>query len=113
MRTLTRKSIKPTRLFQTEQQKAAREREQEEEAMTDHEDEASNSTSALALPAKDTKPTEPRTASKKTSPFDSWGRAKKFVHEGTSSRPGKRSATDAFERGSPGVEVSTKRKART
>lgn len=38
MRTLTRKSIKPTRLFETEVQKRARELEREEEADTDVED---------------------------------------------------------------------------
>ena len=38
LRTLTRKSIKPTRLFQTEEQKRSREAEKEEEALTDIED---------------------------------------------------------------------------
>ena len=38
MKTLTRKSIKPKRLFQTEQQKKAREAEKEEEAATDIEE---------------------------------------------------------------------------
>ena len=40
MKTLTRKSIKPKRLFQTEEQKRAREAEKEEEAATDVEDES-------------------------------------------------------------------------
>ena len=58
IRTLTRKSIKPTRLFQTEEQKAAREREKEEEAMTDLEDEASSSS-----PAPDERHSTPATTS--------------------------------------------------
>lgn len=40
MKTLTRKSIKPKRLFQTEDQKKQREAEKEEEAATDIEDES-------------------------------------------------------------------------
>lgn len=39
MKTLTRKSIKPKRLFQTEEQKKAREAEKEREASTDIEEE--------------------------------------------------------------------------
>jgi hypothetical protein len=113
MRTLTRKSVKPTRLFQTEEQKSAREREQEEEATTDVEDQASSASPVAEVSVKQIKPTktaESRDNGKKTSPFDVWGRAKKAAE---SSRLGKRSATDAFERGSPGAatRVSSKRKA--
>jgi hypothetical protein len=38
LKTLTRRSIKPTRLFQTEEQKRTREAEKEEEALTDIEE---------------------------------------------------------------------------
>ena len=38
LKTLSRKSIKPTRLFQTEEQKRTREAEKEEEALTDIEE---------------------------------------------------------------------------
>lgn len=110
LKTLTRKSIKPTRLFQTEEQKAAREREKEEEAATDVED---HSTSTLPIAEPSTSEIKARTSDKKTSPFDQWGRAKK-TEDGPTLRPGKRTATDAFDRGSPGVEtrVSNKRKTR-
>ena len=40
LKTLTRRSIKPTRLFQSEEQKKAREMEKEEEAATEIEEEA-------------------------------------------------------------------------
>lgn len=43
LRTLTRKSIKPTRLFQTELEKRTHEAEKEEEAPTDIEDDSDNS----------------------------------------------------------------------
>ena len=50
MKTLTRKSIKPTRLFQTEQQKRLREAEKDEEAVTDIEGESANPTVQAARP---------------------------------------------------------------
>lgn len=116
MRTLTRKSIKPTRLFQTEQQKAAREREKEEEALTDLEEHSSTDASSVKHSVKTTKRSKSAkdpAGEKKTSPFDQWSRGRKS-QDGPSSRPAKRSANDAFDRGSPGVETqpAAKRKAR-
>lgn len=116
MRTLTRKSIKPTRLFQTEEQKAAREREKEEEAMTDVEEHSSTDSSSVKPQTKTVKGSksakEPGNE-KKTSPFDQWSRARKS-QDGSTSKAAKRSASDAFDRGSPGAEVQPgpKRKAR-
>lgn len=118
IKTLTRKSIKPTRLFQSEGEKVARERETEEEALTDVEDQSS--ASIAASPTSKTKPndksvspTETQLISKKTSPFNQWTRAKKSL-DGSATRSGKRSATDAFEQGSPGAQARTsvKRTAR-
>ena len=51
LKTLTRKSIKPTRLFQTVEQKRAREAEKEEEAVTDIEDEANSEVAEPILPS--------------------------------------------------------------
>jgi hypothetical protein len=47
LKTLTRKSVKPTRLFQTEEQKRAREAVKEEEALTDIEGHPSNDVTHL------------------------------------------------------------------
>jgi len=114
LRSLTRKSIKPTRLFQTEDQKAARQREKEEEAATDVEEHSSAESSSAVNPATVVKPSKSagNPAKGKTSPFDQWGRAKKPVN-GSASRSSKRTAGDAFDRGSPeaGPRASSKRKA--
>ena len=55
LKTLTRKSVKPTRLFQTEEQKRARQAEKEEEALTDIEGHPSNDAAHLASPSTPTK----------------------------------------------------------
>lgn len=115
MRTLTRKSVKPTRLFQTEQQKAIREREQQEEALTDVEEHSSTDSSvtkSITRKMTASKTSKGPSNEKKTSPFDQWGRARKS-QDGATSGPRKRSASDAIERGSPGMEPRlSKRKAR-
>jgi len=56
LRPLTRRSVKPTRLFQTEEQKRAREAEKEEEAITDIEDNARAEVNNLKSPSTPTKP---------------------------------------------------------
>ena len=61
LKTLTRKSVKPTRLFQTEEQKRAREAEKEEEALTDIEGHPSNDTTRLSSPSTPTKISESQT----------------------------------------------------
>jgi hypothetical protein len=116
MKTLTRKSVKPTRLFQTDEQKAARQREKEEETTTDveEEDDRSSTDPQAAEPSTNSsKPAATQADDKKTSPFDQWGRARKS-QDGSTARPGKRSATDAFEQGSPVAEgrSTIKRKTR-
>jgi len=105
LKTLTRRSIKPTRLFQSEEQKRIREMEKEEEAATDIEDEAEfgsvdvpaptptilnakpasrslRSTRSTAMVTSDdiSEPAVGKTKNvkppKKSSPFDSWPRLK-------------------------------------
>ena len=61
LKTLTRKSVKPTRLFQTEEQKRAREAEKEEEALTDIEGHPSNDATHLSSPSTPTKISESQT----------------------------------------------------
>ena len=51
LKSFTRKSIKPTRLFQTEEQKRAREAKKEEEALTDIEERPSSGATQLASPS--------------------------------------------------------------
>lgn len=121
LRTLTRKSIKPKRLFESEEDKAAREREKEEEIMTDVEErtseeeglgkEISKTTASLKSRNDSVKATE-----KKTSPFDKWPRLKNGSREGPTGKAVKRSASAALD-GSPpeaGHEItnSSKRKSR-
>lgn len=104
IRPLTRKSVKPTRLFQSEKQKRDREARREEEIITDiEEDVDANSSSPTLIPGSglpnigrrsrsdvppppsaleegsdDEKPSEvSRKKGKKVSPFDSWRRVKK------------------------------------
>lgn len=106
MRTLTRKSIKPTRLFETEVQKRARELEREEEADTDIEDSSNwdtnhkiivqnedpqnltsqTSRAKLHCPASDESGEDHGTGrahrSKKGSPFDTWPRVRGSATKG-------------------------------
>lgn len=116
MRTLTRKSIKPTRLFQTKEQKAAREREKEEEALTDVEEQHStdDSTTKLAPSGRPSKAPASSSDKKKTSPFDSWPRLKKGERAIASIKTGKRTASEALgdEGDHPGhvSKVTSKRK---
>lgn len=121
IKTLTRRSIKPKRLFESETKKRAREAEEEEEAVTDIEESTGSnedapvtdedsgvasptlktgrslrSTGAANLVADEAESNGVNTRSgKKTSPFDSWPRLK----SGTSSvvagqKSKKRSAPD-------------------
>jgi hypothetical protein len=61
LKTLTRRSIKPTRLFQTEEQKRAREAEKEEEALTDIEEQPGRDAALLISPSTPTKAAESAT----------------------------------------------------
>jgi hypothetical protein len=108
LRTLTRKSIKPTRLFETEEQKKLRKEQAEEEAVTDLEDVEDGDGADESVKLKQAK------AGKKSSPFDSWPRLKKGSRDVSLSKASKRSASDALD-GSPGAEVprsASKRKTR-
>ena len=55
LKTLTRRSIKPTRLFQTEEQKRTREAEKEEEALTDIDEQLGRDATLLISPSTPTK----------------------------------------------------------
>ena len=130
LRTLTRKSIRPTRLFQSEVQKVAREQEQEEEAPTDVDEASTAANSFDVTTAKDTANdlaessqssttvTRRRSAdtAKKASPFGSWKRIKSGGKGSASSSKGqKRTASQAVEEESGGidlVEASRPRKSR-
>jgi hypothetical protein len=61
LKTLTRRSIKPTRLFQTEEQKRTREAEKEEEALTDIEEQLGRDATLLISPSTPTKIAESET----------------------------------------------------
>ena len=124
MKTLTRKSIRPTRLFQTEEQKTARELEKEEEAATEIEDneeidttnngdirvdaDTGNAQTTEQTPHKLSKsspeveetPAAQATTTKRKSPFDSWKRVKKGSGKNEEERAGKsrkRSAAEALD----------------
>jgi hypothetical protein len=120
LKTLTRKSIKPTRLFQTEEQKRMRELEKEEEALTDIEDTddvdggvdsdhlTTNHTDDNVAPAKSSRSLRSankvsvlaseeadrngtsRHSGKKASPFDSWPRVKTGARSDASTLKGKK-----------------------
>ena len=104
LKTLTRKSIRPTRLFQSETQKREREREKEEEALTDVEDQATHvpessetqrgsSKLAANVSSKLDKIDKPR----KASPFDSWPRVKGSSRLSSTSKGQKRTASEALD----------------
>lgn len=121
LKTLSRRSIKPKRLFQTEAQKRAREEEKEEEAATDIEDhgdgaEDGPSTSVShssetnlgrglrskkhTLPASEQDSPEEQSSrhSQKGSPFDSWPRRKPGSRGvGGSQKGKKRGANDVAD----------------
>ena len=100
LKTLSRKSIKPTRLFQKEKQKLACEREQEEEAPTDV-DEAAAGPSNVNID-ESAQPFVPSVEAgvdkpKKTSPFDTWPRVKAGSKAASSlAKTPKRKASDAM-----------------
>lgn len=122
LKPLTRRSIKPKRLFQTEAQKKAREVQAEEEALTDIEDSASQTAeveeSSPVSPSLETgrslrsngktrlfssgvelndTDTHPTTTTNKTSPFDTWPRMKSGGGSATGPQKGrKRAAGDAL-----------------
>ena len=126
LKTLTRKSIKPTRLFQTDEQKRARELEKEEEAATEIEDNVELETihNGYIKSNADADPTlsavksgkravkamsedggaaaEEATTTKRkiNSPFDSWKRVKGATSKSSDERASKtrkRNATEALE----------------
>ncbi|EXJ83028.1 hypothetical protein A1O3_06845 [Capronia epimyces CBS 606.96] len=133
MKTLTRRSIRPTRLFQTEEQKRAREVEKEEEALTDIEGK-DDSDGELASDSRDsslqtarllrsTKKTNPVASDeaylsaagvrqtkrvKPASPFDSWRRVKSGMRMAGTTTKSRKRAADEVE---PGSAVSKKWKA--
>lgn len=111
MRTLTRKSIKPKRLFESAEDKAKRELEKEEEALTDV-DEREFENEVSAVTHKSVKITG-STIEKKTSPFDKWPRLKKGSREGSATKATKRSAAEALNGSPADTEIKTsKRKVR-
>ncbi|RMD44696.1 hypothetical protein DV735_g271, partial [Chaetothyriales sp. CBS 134920] len=104
LKTLTRKSIKPTRLFQQEVQRRARERAKEEEAPTDIDEAGDDEADEAEDEAEDAEasPTNRRRSvasldtKSKVSPFDAWPRVK----------PGTRSASAAKKRSANEAELS-------
>lgn len=120
VKTLTRKSIKPTRLFQAEIQKRAKVREQEEEAATDIEEdmiqepaaESSNRVEGPSRKANTAAKLEGLEKSRKSSPFDSWPRVKGSSRQSSASKGQKRSAAEALDSPSatgPGDSPRTRR----
>jgi len=105
LKTLTRKSIKPRRLFQTEEKQQQKFHHTDEEAETEIEDnrEGSASEQELPSPSRATSSKVPGAASasggKKRSPFDSWPRLKSGDRSSLSvpaSKGRKRTATEAL-----------------
>ena len=92
LKTLSRKSIKPRRLFQTEQQKLEREAEKEEEALTEIEDNADTELIHVTSPLTPTK--KPETATPVSPPAS--GRALRSA--------AKRDAADLEAQSAVGVE---------
>ncbi|OAP63420.1 hypothetical protein AYL99_02647 [Fonsecaea erecta] len=138
LRTLTRRSIKPKRLFQTEAQQKAREAEREEEALTDieepidHREDASaavgdgkssevasnsvtrrslRSSGPVSLIPKDAESLDAsRRSTQKASPFDSWPRLKSGGRPAASTPKGKkRSAVDMLDNSVGAIGVEAKK----
>lgn len=122
LRPLTRKSVKPTRLFQSEKQKRNREAKKEEEVATDIEDAFASSPTAMGTPtglsptlvdvknaeSDEEKPSEViRKRGKKVSPFDTWKRVKRGSGETSATTKGKKRDLDEVS----GEQV-TKKKTR-
>jgi hypothetical protein len=115
LKTMTRKSVKPKRLFQTEQQKLLREQAQQEEALTDIEEgdacaelethtHGNTSQTDASVTRQGTRSNNVKTRSK-TSPFDSWPRIKGGSRSCSASTGQKRSASEAI--GEEGDVVAT------
>jgi hypothetical protein len=124
LKTLTRRSIKPTRLFQTEAEKRARELEKEEEALTDIEETTDGSGDQSGSPSEKSPAKAGRSlrsaakasphsengsavrSGKKGSPFDTWPRVKSGTRAAASSttKGRKRSAAEAVD---DSVEIPT------
>lgn len=137
LKTLSRRSIKPKRLFQTDAQKRAREEEKAEEAATDIEDQddgAEDGPSTSVSPdfmskfgrgLRSKKPTIPAVgrdspeeqdarSSQKSSPFDSWPRLKPGPRGGAGSQKSKKRGTSEVESDFAVVGTSVEaKKART
>jgi hypothetical protein len=107
LKTLTRKTIKPTRLFQTDTQKRLREREREEEALTDVEDHPPVAESSTKPSANVSAKLEADDSIRKASPFDSWRRVKGSAPHRSTSKGQKRTSSEAFEDGTPVESVET------
>jgi hypothetical protein len=105
LKTLTRRSVKPKRLFQNETQQEALENEAAEEALTDIEEGAEQNgnvekSDVELSPASPTvKKGRSTRSSKKESPFDSWPRLK----SGGDAFPPVSSASKGKKRGAPDV----------
>ncbi|KIW92161.1 uncharacterized protein Z519_07145 [Cladophialophora bantiana CBS 173.52] len=138
LRTLTRRSVKPKRLFQTEAQQKAREAEQEEEALTDieeptrgkgHSSAATGDNGSIDISPnpvtrrslRSSGPAPPileeadslgpsRRSTQKASPFDSWPRLKSGGRSVAGTPKGKkRSAADAVDDGVGVLGVESKK----
>lgn len=137
LKTLSRRSIKPKRLFQTEAQKRAREEEKEEEAATDIEDQGDGTEDGPSNPTphapeskfgrgmrskKHTMPSLDQSSpdeqstrnSQKGSPFDSWPRLKPGPRGvGGSQKGKKRGANEAVDESGVVETTMEAKKART
>ena len=92
MRTLTRKSIKPKRLFESEEDRLARLKGKEEEIATDIDDRASEEEISTATASHKHVKGSIKSGDKKTSPFDKWPRLKKGGRGASSEKSTKKSA---------------------
>jgi hypothetical protein len=136
LKTLTRRSIKPKRLFQTDVQTKARETREAEEAVTDIEETADSSGDAEAPsptyptinPARSRRSSRKvqlhpadaesyevsNTPNKKTSPFDTWPRLKSGGSSTVSGSKGrKRAAPDALDDDTIEVDSVESKKVKT
>lgn len=110
LKTLTRKSIRPARLFQTEEQKRTRDAEKEEEALTDIEEQPSSDPTHLAAPSTPTKvadsqtPATPPTTGRalrstaKKAPADADQVSISAVEKGMAKKPKRASPFDSWMR---------------
>ena len=97
LKTLTRKSIRPTRLFQTEEQKRARDLDHDEEIVTEVEDndeslhrsKANGVEISKAISADGPVAKVDKSNTSKSSPFDGWRRMKKGMNPDGEEKVGK------------------------